>query len=158
MGGALKARYCYDPQPDPAGLQSRSIDLPCGRELLHRHLDFRVVSGRADPPLGRPRQLAARSDGPSSAHRSSIWAESRIPSGVWVPCLSYADGKFWLVYTNVKPFDGNFMSRSGPRGEKYRQTSGISTTTGTTFKSAAHGSAALSQNDTIRRNKASKRQ
>jgi xylan 1,4-beta-xylosidase len=28
--------------------------------------------------------------------------------GVWAPCLSYADGKFWLVYTDVKRFDGNF--------------------------------------------------
>jgi len=28
--------------------------------------------------------------------------------GVWAPCLSFADGKFWLVYTDVKRFDGNF--------------------------------------------------
>jgi xylan 1,4-beta-xylosidase len=28
--------------------------------------------------------------------------------GVWAPCLSYADGKFWLVYTDVKRLDGNF--------------------------------------------------
>ena len=28
--------------------------------------------------------------------------------GVWAPCLSYADGQFWLVYTDVKRFDGNF--------------------------------------------------
>ena len=28
--------------------------------------------------------------------------------GVWAPCLSYADGKFWLCYTDVKRFDGNF--------------------------------------------------
>ncbi len=28
--------------------------------------------------------------------------------GVWAPCLSYADGKFWLVYTDVKRFDGAF--------------------------------------------------
>ena len=28
--------------------------------------------------------------------------------GVWAPCLSHADGKFWLVYTDVKRFDGNF--------------------------------------------------
>jgi len=28
--------------------------------------------------------------------------------GVWAPCLSYADGRFWLVYTDVKRFDGNF--------------------------------------------------
>ncbi len=28
--------------------------------------------------------------------------------GVWAPCLSYADGLFWLVYTDVKRIDGNF--------------------------------------------------
>ena len=28
--------------------------------------------------------------------------------GVWAPCLTHADGKFWLVYTDVKRLDGNF--------------------------------------------------
>ena len=28
--------------------------------------------------------------------------------GVWAPCLSYADNRFWLIYTDVKRFDGNF--------------------------------------------------
>ncbi|MGE7367855.1 glycoside hydrolase family 43 protein [Neorhizobium sp. NPDC001467] len=28
--------------------------------------------------------------------------------GVWAPCLSYADGRFWLVFTDVKRLDGNF--------------------------------------------------
>lgn len=28
--------------------------------------------------------------------------------GIWAPCLSHADGKFWLVYTNVRRFDGAF--------------------------------------------------
>ncbi|MDG2451578.1 MAG: glycoside hydrolase family 43 protein [Paracoccaceae bacterium] len=28
--------------------------------------------------------------------------------GIWAPCLSYADGKFWLVYTDVKRLDGDF--------------------------------------------------
>ena len=28
--------------------------------------------------------------------------------GIWAPCLSYADGLFWLVYTDVKRFDGSF--------------------------------------------------
>ncbi|MEO0451641.1 MAG: glycoside hydrolase family 43 protein [Pseudomonadota bacterium] len=28
--------------------------------------------------------------------------------GVWAPGLSYADGEFWLVYTNVRRFDGDF--------------------------------------------------
>ena len=28
--------------------------------------------------------------------------------GVWAPALSHADGRFWLVYTDVKRLDGNF--------------------------------------------------
>ena len=28
--------------------------------------------------------------------------------GIWAPCLSYADSVFWLVYTDVKRYDGNF--------------------------------------------------
>ena len=28
--------------------------------------------------------------------------------GVWAPCLSHADGQFWLVYTDVKRLEGNF--------------------------------------------------
>jgi xylan 1,4-beta-xylosidase len=28
--------------------------------------------------------------------------------GVWAPCLSFAEGLFWLVYTDVKRFEGNF--------------------------------------------------
>lgn len=28
--------------------------------------------------------------------------------GVWAPALSYADGLFWLVYTNVRRNDGNY--------------------------------------------------
>ncbi len=28
--------------------------------------------------------------------------------GVWAPCLSFADGLFWLIFTDVKRYDGNF--------------------------------------------------
>ncbi len=28
--------------------------------------------------------------------------------GIWAPCLSHAEGKFWLVYTDVKRLDGSF--------------------------------------------------
>jgi len=28
--------------------------------------------------------------------------------GVWAPCLSHADGRFWLVFTDVKRFEGSF--------------------------------------------------
>jgi xylan 1,4-beta-xylosidase len=45
-------------------------------------------------PLSRKAQLDMRGD-PDSC-------------GVWAPCLSYADGLFWLVYTDVKRKDGSF--------------------------------------------------
>ena len=45
-------------------------------------------------PLRRPAQLDMRGN-PDSC-------------GVWAPCLSQADGKFWLVYTDVKRFEGAF--------------------------------------------------
>ena len=45
-------------------------------------------------PLRRARQLDMRGN-PDSC-------------GVWAPCLSHADGKFWLVYTDVKRLDGAF--------------------------------------------------
>lgn len=45
-------------------------------------------------PLSRPEQLDMRGN-PDSG-------------GVWAPCLSHADGLFWLVYTDVKRLDGNF--------------------------------------------------
>lgn len=28
--------------------------------------------------------------------------------GIWAPCLTWSDGLFWLVYTDVKRLDGNF--------------------------------------------------
>ena len=28
--------------------------------------------------------------------------------GIWAPDLSYADGKFWLIYTDVKVTEGPF--------------------------------------------------
>ena len=28
--------------------------------------------------------------------------------GIWAPCLTYADGLFWLVYTDVKRHEGSF--------------------------------------------------
>ena len=43
-------------------------------------------------PLGRASQLDMRGD-PDSG-------------GVWAPCLSYADGLFWLIYSDVKRRDG----------------------------------------------------
>ena len=53
-------------------------------------INWRLVSR----PLSRKAQLDMRG-APDSC-------------GVWAPCLSYSDGQFWLIYTDVKRFDGNF--------------------------------------------------
>ena len=45
-------------------------------------------------PLDRAQQLDMRGE-PDSC-------------GVWAPCLSYHDGLFWLIYTDVKRYDGNY--------------------------------------------------
>ncbi len=60
---------------------------------LHHSTDlvnWRLV-GR---PLNRASQLDMRGN-PDSG-------------GIWAPCLSHADGRFWLVYTDVKRIDGAF--------------------------------------------------
>lgn len=33
----------------------------------------------------------------------------RPSCGIWAPCLSYADGKFWLIYTNVRNWNFGTM-------------------------------------------------
>lgn len=33
----------------------------------------------------------------------------RASCGIWAPCLSYADGKFWLIYTNVRNWNSGTM-------------------------------------------------
>lgn len=62
------------------------VQLHHSRDLVHWQLLPR--------PLNRPSQLDMRGNGDSC--------------GVWAPCLSYADGLFWLVYSDVKRKDGNF--------------------------------------------------
>ncbi|MFY0680180.1 MAG: glycoside hydrolase family 43 protein [Thalassovita sp.] len=60
---------------------------------IHRSKDM-VNWDLACRPLNRASQLDMRGN-PDSG-------------GIWAPCLSYADGLFWLVYTDVKRLDGNF--------------------------------------------------
>jgi hypothetical protein len=93
-----------DLQPDPAGLQSRPVDRPRRRGLLHRHLDLRVVPGRADPPFARPGELAAADRRPLTRASQLNMLGAPDSCGVWAPCLTHADGKFWLIYTDVKRY------------------------------------------------------
>jgi len=60
---------------------------------IHRSRDL-VNWQLAARPLTRAAQLDMRGN-PDSC-------------GIWAPCLSYADDRFWLVYTDVKRYDGNF--------------------------------------------------
>ncbi|MDO3381316.1 glycoside hydrolase family 43 protein [Gilvimarinus algae] len=62
------------------------VQIHHSRDLIHWRL--------ASRPLNRPTLLDMTGE-PDSC-------------GVWAPCLTYADGKFWLIYTDVKRFDGNF--------------------------------------------------
>lgn len=58
------------------------VQIHHSRDLAH----WRLI-GR---PLDRPSQLDMRGD-PDSC-------------GVWAPCLTHADGRFWLIYTDVKRY------------------------------------------------------
>ncbi len=58
------------------------VQIHHSRDLVHWRLLTR--------PLRRPSQLNLLGD-PDSC-------------GVWAPCLTYADGRFWLIYTDVKRY------------------------------------------------------
>ncbi|MEO8131744.1 MAG: glycoside hydrolase family 43 protein [Bryobacteraceae bacterium] len=68
------------------------------RDLIHWRLLTR--------PLNRPSQLNMLGD-PDSC-------------GVWAPCLTYADGLFWLLYTDVKRYGRT--SQAGSAGSAPRDT------------------------------------
>lgn len=61
------------------------VQIHHSRDLVHWRLLTR--------PLTRASQLDMRGE-PCSC-------------GIWAPCLTYADGLFWLIYTDVKRFDGD---------------------------------------------------
>ncbi len=73
------------------------VQIHHSRDLKHWQLITR--------PLRRASQLDMRGD-PDSC-------------GVWAPCLSYADGKFWLVYTDVKRY-GRTSSAGAAGGASMR--------------------------------------
>ena len=61
--------------------------------LIHHSRDL-VNWTLVSRPLARADQLDMRGN-PDSG-------------GVWAPCLSHADGQFWLIYTDMKRHDGNY--------------------------------------------------
>ena len=67
------------------------VQIHHSRDLVHWRLLTR--------PLNRPSQLNMLGD-PDSC-------------GVWAPCLSFADGLFWLIYTDVKRFGRTTVSGAG---------------------------------------------
>jgi xylan 1,4-beta-xylosidase len=61
------------------------VQIHHSRDLAHWRLACR--------PLTRPEQLDMRGEADSC--------------GVWAPCLTHADGQFWLIYSDVKRRDGS---------------------------------------------------
>jgi xylan 1,4-beta-xylosidase len=74
------------------------VQIHHSRDLVHWRLLTR--------PLNRPSQLNMLGD-PDSC-------------GVWAPCLSYADGLFWLIYTDVKRYGRT--TQAGAGGASLRDT------------------------------------
>ena len=74
------------------------VQIHHSRDLVHWRLLTR--------PLNRPSQLDMLGD-PDSC-------------GIWAPCLTYADGLFWLIYTDVKRYGRT--SQAGAPGASLRDT------------------------------------
>ncbi len=101
VGGAVSVSGATDPQPHPAGLQPRSVDLPRRRRLFHRDVDLRMVSGRADSSLARSRELAARACARSIARPSSTCAAIRTPAASGRPASPTPTGySGWSIPTS----------------------------------------------------------
>lgn len=63
----------------------------------------------------RGANLSLEGSRPLAARRASLAKTSQLDmkgnpdsGGVWAPCLSYADGQFWLIYSDIKVVDGPF--------------------------------------------------
>lgn len=61
--------------------------------------------------ISRSKDLAHWTSVPSplSERRLLDMNGERASCGIWAPCLSYADGKFWLIYTNVRNWNVGAM-------------------------------------------------
>ena len=92
-----------DPQSNPAGIQSRSFHPARRRRLLHRDFHLRVVSRCADPSLARPGELEIADPAAAPGIQLNMLGDPDS-CGVWAPCLTYSDGLFWLIYTDVKRY------------------------------------------------------
>ena len=92
-------------QSDPSRLQSRSVDRARRRRLLHRDLDLRMVSGRADPPLARSGELAAAHAAAHAAPASSnMLRRSRFLRHLGALSHATPTACFYLIYTDVKRY------------------------------------------------------
>lgn len=76
--------------------------------------------------LHRSRDLVHWERLPSPLRRASQLDLRGVPDsgGVWAPCLTHADGRFWLVYTNARGVEGVYkdvpnyvVTAEDPRGE-----------------------------------------
>ena len=89
------------PQPAPARLLPRPVDLPRRGRLLPRHLDVRVPPGPAGVPQPRPRRAGSRSATSSTGPASSTTTGIASSGGLYAPTMRHHDGRFWLVCTLV---------------------------------------------------------
>lgn len=64
--------------------------------------------------INRSKDLAHWESVPSplSERRLLDMAGNKASCGVWAPCLSYSDGKFWLIYTNMRNWNFGTMKDS----------------------------------------------
>ena len=72
-----------------------------GRDVLCRKLNVRVLSGRARQRLKDLANWECVSTPLADTRRLNMLGNV-ISGGIWAPCLSYCDGIFYLVFTDVK--------------------------------------------------------
>ncbi len=84
---------------------------PC---LLRANDDYYIVTSTfqwfGGVELYHSKDLVHWEELPSPLRRVSQLDLKNVPNsgGVWAPCLTYNDGKFYLIFTNVKNFHGIF--------------------------------------------------
>ena len=104
----MPSNECYH-QPDPAGFQPRPSICRAGEDYYIANSTFEWFPGvqihhskdlihwrLAARPLDRVSQLDMNG--------------ARTLAASWAPCLSYYDGQFWLIYTNVRSVTGPWLA------------------------------------------------
>jgi xylan 1,4-beta-xylosidase len=93
----IQPRSVHCPQGDDYYIATSTFEWFPGVQIHHSRdlVNWRLLTR----PLRRASQLNMLGD-PDSC-------------GVWAPCLTYADGLFWLIYTDVKRFGRTSVAGAG---------------------------------------------